>query len=145
MYSSPYPVPPSLWHRAVLVAGWTVGGLVAPWILAFPPVTYQGLGLFAAYGWGVMFGAGALLIATGHLFEAHRIEIPGVGLVLGGLVLYLLLSWHQVFTGTTGSGSRALLLVPFAAERLARGLRLAGHDRSIRRLERLARGTENVG
>lgn len=144
MLSSPYPVPPSWWHTALLVTVWTVGGLVGPWILAFPPMTYQGFGLVASYGWGVMFGAGALLIALAHARAEYRIEVPGVGLVLGGLTIYLILSWGQVVTGSTGSGSRALILIPFAGERMARLLLLLMHHQRIQALQRIARGSDGA-
>lgn len=144
MLSSPYPVPPSRWHTALLVVSWAVGGIVAPWILAFPPVTYQGLGLVASYGWGVMFGAGALLIALANAREEYRLEIPGVSLVLGGLAIYLILSWGQVAAGSTGSGSRALILIPFAGQSLARLLRLLGHHQRIQTLQKIARGSDGA-
>lgn len=144
MLSSPYPVPPSRWHTALLVTSWAVGGAVAPWILTFPPATYQGFGLAASYGWGVMFGAGALLTALANARAEYRIEIPGVGLVLGGLTIYLILSWGQVATGSTGSGSRALLLIPFAGVQLARLLRLMGHHQRIQALQRIARGSDGA-
>lgn len=144
MLSSPYPVPPSRWHTALLVASWAVGGAVAPWILTFPPVTYQGFGLVASYGWGVMFGAGALLIALANARAEYRIEVPGVGLVLGGLTIYLILSWGQVVTGSTGSGSRALILIPFVGVQLARLLRLMGHHQRIQALQRIARGSDGA-
>src|SRR5699024_6281622 len=144
MLSSPYPVPPSRWHTAILVVSWIVGGLTAPWIIGFPPITYQGLGLVASYGWGVMFGVGAVLIALANAVEEYRIEIPGIALALGGLVVYDILSWHQVATGSTGSGSRALIFVPFMGVLLARLLRLLGHHRKIRGLQRIARGADGA-
>lgn len=142
MLSSPYPVPPSRWHTVILAASWTIGGIAAPWILTFPPVSYEGLGLVASVGWGVMFGIGAVLIAAANVREEYRLELPGIGLVLGGLAVYLILSWHQTLTGSTGSGARAIILVPFAGVMLARGLRLWSHHRSMRRLERVARGSD---
>lgn len=144
MLTSPYPVPPFRWHTIILVTTWAVGGLVAPWIITFPPVTYQGFGLVASYGWGVMFGVGALLIAVAHAREDYRIELPGTGLVLGGLLVYLMLSWHQVGTGSIGAGSRAIILVPVVGERAARIIRLWSHHRSMRRLQRVARGADGT-
>lgn len=144
MFSSPYPVPRSRWHTFIVAVSWVIGGVVGPWIIAFPPITYQGLGLFASYGWGVMFGAGAVLIALANVLEEYRVEIPGAALVVGGLVVYTILSWHQVFTGSTGSGARALILVPFAGVMTARLLRLWGHHKKIRRLQRIARGPDGA-
>lgn len=144
MLSSPYPVPPSRWHTALLVASWAVGAVAAPWILTFPPATYQGFGLVASYGWGVMFGVGALLIALANARAEYRIEIPGVGLMLGGLTVYLILSWGQVAAGSTGSGSRALILIPFAGVQLARLLRLLGHHQRIQALQKIARGSDGA-
>lgn len=142
MLSSPYPVPPSRWHTILLVTGWAVGGLTAPWILAFPPLTYEGIGLIASYGWGVMYGIGSVLVAYAHAREDYRAEIPGLGLVLGGLAVYLILTWGQVLTGVTGTGSRGLLLTPYLAWMLARMLRLIGHHIRIQRLQRIARGSD---
>ena len=118
--------------------------MVAPWILTFPPATYQGLGLVASYGGGVMFGAGAQLISAANAREDYPLENPGVGLVNGGLVVYLILSWHQVATGSTGSGARALLLVPFTGTQAARLLRLRSHHAQIRGLQRIARGPDGA-
>lgn len=144
MLSSPYAVPSSRLETAIVAGGWLIGALVAPWILTFPPVTYEGMGLVASYGWGVMFGAGAILIAIGHMREEYRIEIPGIGLVLGGIAVYLILTWGQVIAaGSMGSGSRGLLLVPFAVSYLlVRLLRLIGHHLRIQSLQRIARGPD---
>ena len=142
MLRSPYPVPRSRWVTALLVAGWAVGGLAAPWILVFPPVTYEGVGLVASYGWGVMYGVGSLLIAYAYAREDYRVEIPGIGLALGGLAVYQILTWGQVFSGVTGTGSRGLLLTPFLAWLLARLLRLVSHHAEIKGLQRVARRSD---
>lgn len=144
MLTSPYPVPPSRWHTAILVTGWIVGGFAAPWILAFPPLTYEGIGLVASYGWGVMYGIGSLLIAYANAREDYRVEIPGIGLVLGGLAVYLILTWGQVLGGVLGTGSRGLLLTPYFAWLSARLLRLVGHHLKIQGLQRIARGTDGA-
>jgi len=141
MLTNPYPVPPSRWHTIILVLGWAIGGLAAPWILTFPPVTYEGLGLVASYGWGVMVGVGGLLIAFANAREEHRVEIVGRALATGGLAVYCILSWAQVIEGSAGSGSRALILIPFIAEMTARTVRLMAHHRRIGRMQRVARGT----
>ena len=140
MTFSPYPVPPSRFQKILMVLTWAFGGLAAPWILTFPPITYQGLGLFASIGWGVMVGAGSLLISAGYLFEEYRIELPGVGLVVGGLAVYVLLSWQSTLTGSTGSGARAIILVLFLGTMTVRGLKLLGHHQVVRNLQRIARG-----
>lgn len=144
MLRSPYPVPPSRWHTIILVVGWLIGGLTLPWIIKFPPVSYEGMGLVASYGWGVMVGIGSVLIAIANGKADYRFEIPGIALVLGGLIVYLILSWDQVFGGSTGSGSRALVLSPFVAVLLARFLQLWGHHRKMTPLQRLSRGSDGA-
>lgn len=140
MLSSPYPVPQDAVWRGLLILGWVFGVIGGGWVLYYPPVTYQGIGLGLTIAWGVMLAAGALAILIAHLRQSYRIEIPGLWLVVGGLIIYILLSWDQVFSGSWGSGPRACLLVTLACICAARLRVLHILDRRLRRIDSYGRG-----
>lgn len=139
---SPYPRERGAARTTLLVIAWLTGGLVMPWILAFPPITYEGFGLVAGVGWGVLFGAGALLMLAGHLARRHEIEIPGLILLCSGLVVYVFLSWQTVLAGSEGSGARALMLTGGAFLVTERGLELAQWVVHLRRIDKIGRSVE---
>ena len=134
MLSSPYPVPPLRTWRAAMTVGWVAGVAAGVWVLADPPVSYQGLGLALTIAWGVMLAAGSLLATVGHLSQRYKLELPGLVLALGGVVIYDYLSWEQTFTTSPGSGPRALLLVVLACMLVARIRVLIYLDRQARRI-----------
>lgn len=140
MLSSPYPVPQDAAWRGLLILGWIFGVIGGGWVLASPPVTYQGIGLGLTIAWGVMLTAGSLAILIAHLWQKYRVEIPGLWLVVGGLVIYILLSWDQVFSGSWGSGPRASLLITLACICAARLRLLHILDRRLRRIDSYGRG-----
>lgn len=139
---SPYPRRRGPARTFLIVAGWLTIGLVAPWILTFPPITYRGLGLVAGVGWGVLVGIGALLTLIGLLKRRHEVELPGLILLGTGLVIYAFLSWQSVFEGSTGSGARALMLVGGAYLIAERGLELLEWILDLRRIDNIGRGGE---
>lgn len=137
---SPYPRERGALRTVLTILGWATAVAVAPWILTFPPVTYEGLGLVAGVGWGVLTGAGAALSLIGHLARRHEVELPGMILLGTGLVIYAALSWATVAEGSTGSGARALLLVAacfFIADRM---LELIDWHLDLRRIDKIGRG-----
>ena len=140
MLSSPYLVPQDAIWRGLLILGWVFGVIGGGWVLASPPVTYQGIGLGLTIAWGAMLAAGSLAVLIGHLWQKYRIEVPGLWLVVGGLVIYILLSWDQVFSGSWGSGPRASLLVTLACICAARLRLLHILDRKLRRIDSYGRG-----
>ena len=140
MLSSPYLVPQDAIWRGLLILGWVFGVTGGGWVLASPPVTYQGIGLGLTIAWGAMLAAGSLAVLIGHLWQKYRIEVPGLWLVVGGLVIYILLSWDQVFSGSWGSGPRASLLVTLACICAARLRLLHILDRKLRRIDSYGRG-----
>lgn len=135
----PYPRDETLADKALTVIMWLASVAVAPWILTFPPVSYEGLGLVASVGWGLLVGVGALLILVGILRRAHVVEFPGVILMGTGLLVYLILSWSQVFDGSLGSGARALLMITFFCWLLKRGRKLIRYHRTLERVDRIGR------
>lgn len=126
--------------RTLTVIMWLASVAVAPWILIFPPVSYEGLGLVASVGWGVMTGLGAALILVGTLRHSYITELPGVFLMGLGLLVYTILSWGQVADGTVGSGARALLMITFTIWLVKRGKQLVRYHLTLERIERLGRG-----
>src|SRR5699024_12152704 len=90
--------------------------------------------------WGAMLASGALAVLIAHLWQKYRIEVPGLWLIVGGLVIYILLSWDQVFSGSWGSGPRASLLVTLACGCAARLRLLHILDRRFRRIDSYGRG-----
>ena len=117
MLSSPYPVPELRVYKVAMVLGWAAGMLAGAFLLG-----------------------GSLLVTGAHVFRKYKIEIPGLVLALGGIVIYDYLSWLQTFTTAPGSGARACLLILLAALLVAR-IRLLMHiDRQARRMASLRGG-----
>lgn len=137
---SPYPRDETLTDKILTVVMWLASVAVAPWILAFPPVSYEGLGLVASVGWGVMVGVGALLILAGNAFRSYVVELPGLLLNGAGISVYLILSWSQVFEGSMGSGARALLMVTFLCWLIRRSRKLVRHHLTLGRIDKIGRG-----
>ena len=126
MLSSPYPVPPLRVYKVAMVLGWVAGMVAGAWVLASPPKSYDALDLALTTVWGAFLLGGALLVAGAHVFRKYKVEIPGLVLALGGVVIYDYLSWLQTFTTAPGSGPRACLLILLAALLVAR-IRLLMH------------------
>ena len=142
MLSSPYPVPPLRVYKVAMVAGWVAGMVAGAWVLVSPPKSYDALDLALTTVWGAFLLGRSLLVAGAHLLRKYKVEIPGLVLALGGVVIYDYLSWLQTFTTAPGSGPRAFLLILLAALLVAR-IRLLMHiDRQARRMASLRdRGT----
>ena len=139
--STPYARVRSKSRTALFIIGWLACVALAPYILVFPPVSYEGFGFVASVGWGVMAGAGAVLILIGNLRKAYLVEAPGVMLTTAGVAVYALLSWEQTLTSSPGSGLRALLMVTFlTAFLLDRALELLEYHKALRRIDRIGRG-----
>ena len=75
-----------------------------------------------------------------NAFRKYKVEIPGLILALGGVVIYDYLSWLQTFTSAPGSGARACLLLVLAAHLVARIRTLMHIDRQARRMASLRDG-----
>lgn len=140
MMSSPYPRP-GLWpwrvaqtflYAAVVTAG--------AWVLISPPLSYDGIGLALTTMWGIMLALGGTVALAGTITARYRLELPGLVLALGGVVVYDYLSWHQTLTGSLGSGPRALLLIALAAYMTSRLVLLIHTEREARRLKELEEG-----
>ena len=142
MLSSPYPVPSLRVYRVAMVLGWIAGMGAGAWVLVSPPQPYTTIGLALTTVWGAFLLGGSLLVGAAHVFRKYKVEIPGLVLALGGVVIYDYLSWLQTFTTAPGSGPRACLLILLAALLVAR-IRLLMHiDRQARRMASLRdRGT----
>ena len=142
MLSSPYPVPPLRVYKVAMVVGWVAGMVAGAWVLVSPPKSYDALDLALTTVWGAFLLGGSLLVAGAHLLRKYKVEIPGLVLALGGVVIYDYLSWLQTFTTAPGSGPRACLLILLAALLVAR-IRILMHiDRQARRMASLRdRGT----
>lgn len=139
MLSSPYPVPPLATYRVFSVAGWAAGAASGLWVLISPPNSYEGLGTLLTIAWGVFLLAGSLLCTIGHAVRRYHLELPGLVLALGGVVIYDYLSWVATFTDSPGSGPRALLLALLATAIITR-LRILLHiDRQARKLAEMRR------
>ena len=139
--STPYARARSRSRTALFVIGWLACVALAPYILVFPPVSYEGFGFVASMGWGVMAGAGAVLILIGNLRKAYLVEAPGVMLTTAGVAIYAILSWEQTITSSPGSGLRALLMVTFiSAFLLDRAMELLEHHKTLKRIDRIGRG-----
>ena len=140
MLSSPYPVPPLRVYKVAMVLGWAAGMLAGAWVLVSPPKSYDALDLALTTVWGAFLLGGSLLVGAAHAFRKYKVEIPGLVLALGGVVIYDYLSWLQTFTTAPGSGPRACLLILLAALLVAR-IRLLMHiDRQARRMASLRDG-----
>lgn len=134
MLSAPYPIPSLRTYRAAMIAGWVAGVGAGAWVLADPPLSYQGIGLALTITWGAMLVIGSALTALGHIARRYKIELPGLVLALGGVVIYDYLSWQQTLTSSPGSGPRALLLILLACVLIARIRVLMYLDRQARHL-----------
>ena len=140
MLSSPYPVPSLRVYKVAMVVGWVAGMLAGAWVLVSPPKSYDALDLALTTVWGAFLLGGSLLVGAAHAFRKYKVEIPGLVLALGGVVIYDYLSWLQTFTTAPGSGPRACLLILLAALLVAR-IRLLMHiDRQARRMASLRDG-----
>src|SRR5690606_14286627 len=140
MLSSPYPVPTLRVYTVAMVVGWIAGMGAGAWALVSPPKSYDTIGLTLTAVWGAFPLGGSLLVACAHVFRKYKIEIPGLVLALGGVVIYGYLSCVQTFTSSPGSGARACLLILLAALLVAR-IRLLMHiDRQARRMASLRDG-----
>lgn len=120
MLSSPYPVPSLRVWQWAMILGWLAGAAAGIWVIAYPPRTYEGLGLALTMAWGGMLALGSGVTALAHIIRSYQAELPGLILALGGVTIYSYLSWEQTFTGTWGSGPRALLLAVLACLIVAR-------------------------
>ena len=122
------------------MVGWVAGMLAGAWVLVSPPKSYDALDLALTTVWGAFLLGGSLLVGAAHAFRKYKVEIPGLVLALGGVVIYDYLSWLQTFTTAPGSGPRACLLILLAALLVAR-IRLLMHiDRQARRMASLRDG-----
>ena len=140
MLSSPYPVPSLRVYKVAMVVGWVAGMLAGAWVFVSPPKSYDALDLALTTVWGAFLLGGSLLVGAAHVFRKYKIEIPGLVLALGGVVIYDYLSWLQTFTSAPGSGARACLLILLAALLVAR-IRILMHiDRQARRMASLRDG-----
>lgn len=139
MTSSPYPHHTSVTDKLLTVLMYALAAGVAPWILTFPPVSYEGFGLVASVGWGILVGVGAVLMLIGELKRSHYVELPGVILMGAGLLTYAMISWEQTLNVSPGSGARALLIAAGSVWLARRGKRLIGYHRTLDRIDRLGR------
>ena len=136
MLSSPYPVPSLRVYKVAMIVGWVAGMVAGAWVLVSPPKSYDALDLALTTVWGAFLLGGSLLVACAHVFRKYKVEIPGLILALGGVVIYDYLSWLQTFTTAPGSGPRACLLILLAALLVTR-IRLLMHiDRQARQIGR---------
>lgn len=123
-----------------MVLGWVAGMVAGAWVLVAPPKSYDALGLALTTVWGAFLLGGSLLVMIANAFRKYKVEIPGLILALGGVVIYDYLSWLQTFTDAPGSGARACLLLVLAALLVAR-IRILMHiDRQARRMASLRDG-----
>lgn len=115
-----------------MIIGWTAGIAAGVWVLTDPPLSYDSIGLALTIVWGAMLAVGSGLAAIGHLTQRYKLELPGLVLALGGVVIYDYLSWQQTLTTSPGSGPRALLLIVLACTLIARIRVLIYMDRQAR-------------
>ena len=134
MLSSPYPIPVLRTWRVSMVLGWAAGIAAGAWVLIDPPLSYEGIGLALTIVWGAMLALGSAFTAIGHIAQRYKLELPGLVLALGGVVIYDYLSWQQTLTTSPGSGPRALLLVVLACMLIARIRVLLYLDKQARHL-----------
>lgn len=133
MLSSPYPVP-RLWPWTLAMVTGALQGLAAGlWVIISPPRSYVGIGAMLTTTWGVLLVAGGVLILIAHLVRVHQVEIPGIAFSLGGIVIYVYLSWQATLTDSPGSGPRALFLGWIAMFLLSRLILLLVVDLRARR------------
>ena len=127
-------------HKVAMVLGWVAGMVAGAWVLVSPPKSYDAIGLALTTVWGAFLLGGSLLVACAHAFRKYKIEIPGLALALGGVMIYAYLSWAHTLTDSLGSGPRACLLLVLAAHLVAR-IRILMHiDRQARRMASLRDG-----
>lgn len=134
MLSSPYPTPRLYARKAAMVLGWLAGVAAGVWVIVSPPLPYEGLGLALTTLWGAMLALGSGLCVAAHLLRRYQVELPGLVLALGGVVIYGYLSWAATLTDSPGSGPRALLLALFASWIVARARAILHIDRELRRM-----------
>lgn len=134
MLSSPHPTPRLYAWKAAMVLGWLAGVAAGVWVIVSPSLSYEGLGLALTTLWGAMLALGSGLCVAAHLLRRYQVELPGLVLALGGVVIYGYLSWPATLTDSPGSGPRALLLVLFASWIVARALAILHIDRELRRM-----------
>ena len=120
MLSSPYPVPPLWSWTLVMILGALQGLGAGLWVILSPPVSYEGIGATLTLIWGVLITAGSALALIGHLVRVHQVEVPGLAFALGGMAIYVYLSWEQTLGTSPGSGPRALFLGQLGTFYLAR-------------------------
>ena len=120
MLSSPYPVPPLWSWTLVMILGALQGLGAGLWVILSPPVSYEGIGATLTLIWGVLIAAGSALALIGHLVRVHQVEVPGLAFALGGMAIYVYLSWEQTLGTSPGSGPRALFLGQLGTFYLAR-------------------------
>ena len=123
-----------------MVLGWVAGMVAGAWVLASPPKSYDALGLALTTLWGAFLLGGSLLVMAANAFRKYKVELPGLVLALGGVVIYDYLSWVQTLTDSLGSGPRACLLLVLAAHIVARIRMLMHIDRQARRMASLRDG-----
>lgn len=132
MLTNPYP-PLRVW-RVAMITGWAAGAGAGMWVLTAPPKSYEGIGLLLTLAWGGMLIAGSAAALAGTALRRYTVELPGATLALGGLTIYVYLSWVQTLTDSPGSGPRTLLLMLLAALILGRIAILLHVSREARRL-----------
>lgn len=120
MLSSPYPVPPLWSWTLVMILGALQGLGAGLWVIISPPVSYEGIGATLTLVWGVLIAAGSALVLIGHVVRVHQVEVPGLAFALGGMAIYVYLSWEQTLGTSPGSGPRALFLGQLGTFYLAR-------------------------
>lgn len=132
MLSSPYPVPRLCSWTLVMVLGALQGLGAGLWVIVSPPRSYEGIGATLTLIWGVLIAAGSALVLIGHILRVHQIEVPGIAFALGGMSIYIYLSWEQTLSTSPGSGPRALFLGQLGCFYLARLFLLLYIDRKAR-------------
>ena len=142
MRSSPYPAPPLWPWRLALLIQYAAIIAAGTWVLISPPLSYDGIGLALTTMWGLMLTLGGGMGLAGIALERYKIELPGLVLALGGVVIYDYLSWQQTLTTSPGSGPRALLLIALAGVLTARVVVLVNTDREAR--HRIGRAHESA-
>lgn len=140
LLTSPYPVPRLAVYKYSTLIGWAYGVVAGTWVLVSPPASYDGLGLALTTAWGAMLAVGSGLVILGNIIRKYKIELPGLVLALGGVVIYGYLSWSATLGDSPGSGPRASLLVLLASLIVARVSVLLHIDREARRMASLREG-----
>lgn len=102
------------------------------WVLSDPPKSYQGLGAALTTAWGALLAVGGTVTAAAWLVRSYKVELPGMALVVGGLLIYALLSWEQTLGTSPGSGPRALLITACTIAAALRAIDLIRTSRQAR-------------